>query len=91
QEVFARMIMYNFAEMMTSHVVISQMDTRYVYQANFTVAVHVCRRFLRSRDDEPPLDVEALVRKNILPIRPGRQNTRNIRSQSAVSFVYRVA
>src|SRR5690606_34934969 len=26
QEIFARMIMYNFAQMITSHVVISQMD-----------------------------------------------------------------
>ncbi len=94
QEIFARMIMYNFAEMMTSHVVISQMDKRHHYQVNFTVAVHVCRHFLRSRDDEPPPDVEALIRKNILPIRPirpGQQNTRKIRYKSAVSFVYRVA
>jgi len=53
QEIFARMIMYNFAEMITSHVVISQMDKRHLYQVNFTVAVHVCRHFLRSRDDEP--------------------------------------
>ncbi|WP_337104444.1 IS4 family transposase [Paenibacillus sp. YIM B09110] len=94
QEVFARMILYNFAEMMTSHVVISQMDKRYAYQVNFTVAVHVCRHFLRSRSDRPPPDVEALIRKNILPIRPirpGQQNTRKIRWKSVVSFVYRVA
>jgi hypothetical protein len=94
QEIFARMVMYNFAEMITSHVVISQMDKRHLYQVNFTVAVHVCRRFLRSRDNEPSLCVEALIRKNILPIRPvrpGQQNTRKIRNQSAVSFVYRVA
>jgi hypothetical protein len=94
QEVFARMIMYNFAEMMTSHVVISRMDTRHAYQVNFTVAVYVCRQFLRSQDDEPPPNVEALIRKNILPIRPirpGQMNTRKIRYKSAVSFVYRVA
>jgi len=94
QEIFARMILYNFAEMMTSHVVISQVDKRHHYQVNFTVAVHVCRHFLRSRDDEPPPDVEALIRKNILPIRPIRQglkNARKIRYKSAVSFVYRVA
>ncbi|WP_410512259.1 IS4 family transposase [Paenibacillus sp. BR2-3] len=94
QEIFARMILYNFAEMMTSHVVISQMDKRHPYQVNFTVAVHVCRHFLRSRDDEPPPDVEALIRKNILPIRPirpGQKNTRKIRWKSVVSFVYRVA
>jgi Transposase DDE domain len=94
QEIFARMIMYNFAEMITSHVVISRMDTRHAYQVNFTVAVYVCRQFLRSQDDEPPPDVEALIRKNILPIRPvrpGQKNTRKIRYKSAVSFVYRVA
>lgn len=94
QEVFARMILYNFAEMTTSHVIISQKDKRHLYQVNFTVAVHVCRHFLRSRDDRPPPDVEALIRKNILPIRPirpGQQNTRKIRYKSVVSFVYRVA
>ncbi|MNW59962.1 Transposase DDE domain protein [compost metagenome] len=94
QEIFARMIMYNFAEMMTSHVVISQMDKRHPYQVNFTVAVHVCRHFLRSRGDDPLPDVEALIRKNILPIRSvrqGQENTRKIRYKSAVSFVYRVA
>ncbi|WP_339310879.1 IS4 family transposase [Paenibacillus sp. FSL M7-0896] len=94
QEIFARMILYNFAEMITSHVVISQKDKRHLYQVNFTVAVHVCRHFLRSRDDRPPPDVEALIRKNILPIRPirpGQKNTRKIRYKSVVSFVYRVA
>lgn len=94
QEIFARMLMYNFVEMITSHVVISRMDKRHQYQVNFTVAVHVCRHFLRSRDNGPPPDVEALIRKNILPIRPirqGQKNTRKIRNKSAVSFVYRVA
>jgi hypothetical protein len=88
------MIMYNFTEMMTSHVVISQLDKQHQYQVNFTVAVHVCRHFLRSHGDEPPPDVEALIRKNILPIRPIRpeqMNTRKVRWKSAVSFVYRVA
>ena len=74
--------------------VISRLDKRHQYQVNFTVAVYVCRHFLRTRGDELPLDVEALIRKNILPIRPirpGQKNTRKIRSKSAVSFVYRVA
>ncbi|TCZ78403.1 hypothetical protein E0485_07825 [Paenibacillus albiflavus] len=72
QEIFARMILHNFAEMITSHVIISQMDKRHQYQVNFTVAVHVCRHFLRSRDEEPPPDIKALIRKNILPIQPIR-------------------
>jgi hypothetical protein len=91
QEVFARIIMYNFAEMITSHVVISQADTKLTYQVNFTVAIHICRHFLRWWSDAPPIDVEALIRKNILPIRPGRKQKRKTRYKTAVSFLYRVA
>lgn len=91
QEIFARVILYNFTEMITSHVVISHADTKLSYQVNFTVAVLVCRHFLRSWFNIPPPDVEALIRKNTLPIRPGRKYIRKIRSKSTVSFVYRVA
>jgi hypothetical protein len=91
QEVFARIIMYNFAEMITSHVVISQANTKHAYQVNFTVAIHVCRHFLRLWSNVPPPDVEALIRKNILPVRPGRKDKRKVRSKTAVSFLYRVA
>jgi hypothetical protein len=91
QEIFARIIMYNFAEMITSHVIISQADTKHAYQINFSVAVSVCRRFLRLLNYEPPPDVEALIRKNILPVRPDRKAVRNIRQKSVVSFIYRIA
>jgi len=91
QEVFARIIMYNFAEIITSHVIISKTDTKHVYQVNFTVAIHICRHFLRSWINAPHFDVEALIRKNTLPVRPERQNKRNNRCKSAVSFLYRVA
>lgn len=92
QEVFARIIMYNFAEMITSHVVISQADTKHAYQVNFTVAIHICRHFLRIWfNNASPPNVEALIRKNILPVRPGRKDKRKIRAKTAVSFIYRVA
>lgn len=91
QEVFARIIMYNFAEMITSHVVISRTDAKYDYQVNFTAAIHICRHFLRLWINAPPCDIEALIRKNILPVRPDRKNKRKIRFRTAVSFLYRVA
>jgi len=91
QEVFARIIMYNFAEMITSHVVISQAHTKLTYQVNFTIAILVCRHFLRSSSNAPPSDVEAIIRKNVLPIRPGRFDIRKIQCKTAVSFLYRVA
>jgi hypothetical protein len=91
QEIFARIIMYNFAEMITMHVVISQTDNKHIYQVNFTVAIHICKHFLKVCRYAPPCKVEALIRKNILPVRPNRFYKRIIHNRSAVSFIYRVA
>lgn len=89
QEVFAKLIMYNFAELVTSQVIVHRLNSKYVYKANFTVAVHLCRQLFLGNISPP--DLEALVRKNITPIRPGRSRPRNLASKSAVSFLYRVA
>jgi hypothetical protein len=91
QEIFARLILHNFAEMITSHVLISQTDKYLAYQANFTIAIHVCRQFLRFLSNAPPPDVEALIRKNILPVRHGRRDKRIIRPKAVGSFLFRVA
>ena len=91
QEIFARIIMHNFAEMIISHVVISKVDTKHIYQVNFTVAINICKHFLRLLSNAHPPDVEALIRKNVLPVRPGRKDVRKIYPKAAVSFLYRVA
>ena len=91
QEVFARLVMYNFCEMITLNVVIRQKPTKHGYQANFTVAIRICRFFFRCHDNVTPPDVEALIQKNILPVRKGRSDPRKIRPKSTVSFIYRVA
>lgn len=91
QEIFARLTMYNFCELITMHVVIKQKDTKYGYQANFTAAIKICRYFFRCLNDAAPPDVEALIQKNILPIRNGRSDPRKVKPKQAVSFLYRVA
>ena len=89
QEVFARLIMYNFTELVTSPVIIQKADTKYAYKANFSVAVHVCRQFFLGNVSPP--NVEALIRRYVSPIRPGRSRPRKITAKHAVSFIYRVA
>jgi len=89
--VFARLITYYFTDRITAHVIISKTDLRYEYQVNFTIAVRICKHLIRSWNNAPLLNVEALIRKNTLPIRPGRKRIRIIRSKSNVSFIYRVA
>jgi len=91
QEIFARIILYNFVETVVSRAVISKAKKRYDYQVNFANAVHVCRRFLRICEDMLPCNAENLIRKNVLPIRTGRSFVRKPKFKSAVSFVYRVA
>ena len=89
QEIFARLTMYNFCELITSHVVIQKKRRKYVYQTNFTAAVHVCRQFLRG-DIAPPKVVD-LIKAQIVPIRPGRSTPRKTKNIKFNGFFYRVA
>ena len=91
QEVFAKLTMYNFCEIITLNVVITKKQRKHEYQVNFTVAINICMYFFKHSEDENPPDVEALIRRNLLPIRKGRTDMRKIRSKSSVSFIYRVA
>lgn len=91
QEIFARLIMYNFCEFITLHTVIKQKKgTKHLYQVNYTISIAICLHFFKCRGHKPP-DVEALIKKNILPVRPGRKDPRKVKSKSTVSFIYRVA
>ena len=89
QEIFAGLIMYNFSELITSHVIIKNGNKKYEYKVNFSVAVHICREFLL-KEIIPP-DIETLIARYMTPIRPGRSRPREIRVKQAISFMYRVA
>jgi hypothetical protein len=91
QEIFARLLLYNFCEIITTHVLVQQKNTKHAYQVNYTLAIHICRRFLRFHSDISPPIVEILIRKNLLPVRPGRSDPRKVKPKSNVSFLYRVA
>lgn len=91
QEIYAKLTMYNFCEIITMNVVLQQKDRKHVYQVNFTAAIAVCLHYFKQNIDIPPIDVEALIQKNILPVRNGRKDPRKIKSKSSVSFLYRVA
>lgn len=84
QEIFARLTLYNFCERIITKIVIKQKNRKHSYQINFTVAVLICRRFFRGRI--PPREMEALIQKNVLPVREGRKAPRKVCPNSAVSF-----
>ena len=91
QEIFSRLIMYNFCEIITAHVIVATKSKKYFYKVNFSFAVLICRRLLLHIANARAPDVEALLGKHIVPIRTGRSLPRNIQYKPCVSFLYRVA
>ena len=89
QEIFARLTMYNFYELITQSVIIQQKNRKYAYKVNFSAAVHICKQFFLR--DLPPSCVEALLEKHISPIRPGRSSPRKLKSKQPFGFFYRIA
>ena len=103
QEIWARLTLYNFCEAIiarTAEEMAGEMaeeaaggrgKKKYIYQINFTLAIHVCICFLRTLPHEAPPNVGALIRKHLLPVRPGRQFRRRARPRYVVSFLYRIS
>lgn len=91
QEIFARLTLYNYCELITTSIVMKKAERKQKYQVNFTLAIYICREYLRNKRNISPPDVELLIQKHILPIRPGRRDPRKVKLQSMVSFLYRVA
>lgn len=88
QEIYARLLLYNFSQRIIAKVKITKKDRqKYEYQVNFTRAFHIIRNFLKKKGGNPPID--NLIAKEILPVRPGRANTRKVRPKTVVCFNYR--
>lgn len=88
QEIYARLLLYNFSQRIVQNINVKKKKTKYAYQVNFTRAFHIVREFLRKKSGKP-LNVESLIAKEILPVRPNRSNTRNLKHKDVVCFNYR--
>jgi len=56
QEIWARLIMYNLCEAITTRIAVKQSrkQRKYTYQINYTQAIHLCRCFFSSKKGVPP-------------------------------------
>jgi hypothetical protein len=91
QEIFARLLLYNYCELITTHIINQTQKKDKTKQVNFTIAIYICREFLRQKRQLSPPDVIKLIEKHILPIRHGRKDPRKVKTKASVSFLYRVA
>ena len=86
QEIYARLIMYNFS-MAIALAVDVYTKSKTAYQINFTQAFGICKKFFRFHH----IDVAALIRRYILPIRPNRSDARKLVNKGFIGFLYRIA
>lgn len=91
QEIYARLTLYNYCELITAYVVETSSKTAETKQVNFTIAIYICREYLRNKRHLSPPAVAKLIEKYTLPVRPGRQDPRKVKPQATVSFIYRIA
>ncbi len=90
QEIYSRIIRYNFCEMVTQHaVVVTASDTNHTYKINFATAVYICRAYLRDGGDETELLL--LIQRHLTPIRGERKYALNLRAKRNRDFMYRAA
>ena len=91
QEIYASLTAFNFASRVCNEVVVRQPKNGvYAYKVNFKIAVMLCKEYLRT----PNADGETLLKeiaRYTIPIRPNRQDERNLKVKGFAGFVYRVA
>lgn len=88
QEILAKMIVYNLCSVIIASVALKKKEHKYIYQINYTTAMYLCVKLLRSRQKSPP-DITVLIERELLPVRPNRKFPRDKISIYATSFLYR--
>ena len=86
QEIYGKLTLYNFTSLIAAAVSNDRKVTdKYTYVLSHTQAQKACIRFLRGIIK----DIVGLIKKFLVPVRPGRRFKRNLRRQSADTLAYR--
>ena len=87
QEIYARVILYNFTIMIVSCIQIAPKDTKAKLKISISDAIHICRDFLIHRIKNA--EIIALLCRYLTEIRPYRTFPRKVRSKRVVPMMYR--
>ena len=91
QEMYAAMTMFNFTSRIAREAVIRQPEEGiYAYHVNFKMAAALCREYFRTEGADYEKLLEEIGR-HIVPVRPDRQNKRNLKAKGFAGFTYRVS
>ncbi len=87
QEIYAKLLLYNFCSRITNGIDIAKRKRKYEYQLNFVRAFHIIREHLKKA--KVPTYICDVITKEILPVRRDRQSKRKLKPKAPVSFNYR--
>lgn len=95
QEIFAKLIVYNFSEIIASQATVSKnakKKNKHNYKLNYSMAARICHKFLKHSANTPPPDVIGWIQRFLsIDKNYERSFPRSLRGIGAVSFFYRVA
>ena len=78
--------MYNFSELITSHVVIQKFKTKHPCKANFSVAVQVCRQLLLGNVSPPDVEAMRTLGQAFTAIQSKQNEITNVRISSVYTL-----
>lgn len=88
QEVYAKIIMYNYSSLITQNTRIPNNSTeKKEYKINFKIAILICMYYFKCKDTL--LNIEELLLKYIYKFRPNRVFNRNKHRRDPIFFNYR--
>lgn len=91
QEVFARVVMYNFSMLIANRVALKEKDLKNPLQVNYTQTIRISRHFFRHPNSEVLYEIEKTMQRFLLPIRPNRKYKRTTLGKDAIPFNYRLS
>ena len=90
QEIYAKLILYNFSEAVTGGIVLQKGKRGFQYSINFSISISLCAEFIRRCSCGGTLiELNDLILRHLVAVRPGRSSPRYIRARTAASFLYR--
>lgn len=91
QEIYAAMTMFNFTSRIAREAIIRQpKEGIHAYRVNFKMAAALCREYFRTENANYEKLLQEIGRHTV-PIRPDRQNKRNLKVKGFTGFTYRVS
>lgn len=88
QEIFAHLTMYNFSHAVLTHMGLLKECSKHKYKPNQTLAIKLCKNSLKNK--VLLIDIEAILEKELLPIRQDRSYERRRKPGTSKSLQYRV-